>query len=228
MPYYTLDGGATWKPVTLPTPWSAANVANVHAAYYYNRQIVVADATQLKRFYFLVAANDASFAGVYRTDDGGVTWTRTAPIPNGGGVDLWGYNAHIKSPVTGELWMTAGEEGSGSPVGSGQLWHSTDGGMTFTALPDVLEPINIGFGAPAHAGGYPVLFMSGYYQGQAGMWMTANANAATPTWISIGAAPNDQYSGVGYIEGDPDVPGRVWVATGCAGVQFGDFSAMLP
>jgi hypothetical protein len=228
MPYYTLDRGATWKPVTLPTAWTASNVALVHQAYYLNRQIVVADATQLLRFYFLVVANDASFAGVYRTDDGGVTWTRTSPLPDAEGPSLWGYNAHIKSPVTGHLWMTAGEEGGGSPVGVGQLWRSTDGGMTFTPLPDVLEPNNIAFGAPAHAGGYPVLFLSGYYQGQPGMWMTANADAATPTWISLGAAPNDQYASVNYMEGDPDVPGRVWVATGCAGVQLGDFGSLLP
>jgi hypothetical protein len=92
----------------------------------------------------------------------------------------------------------------------------------------VLEPFNIAFGAPAHAGGYPVLYMSGYYKGQPGMWMTANADAASPTWISIGAAPNDQYSSVNFMIGDPDVPGRLWVATGCAGVQFGQFGSLLP
>jgi hypothetical protein len=44
----------------------------------------------------------------------------------------------------------------------------------------------------------------------------------------LGGAPNDQYSGVGFITGDPDVPGRVWAATGCAGVQFGQFGSLLP
>ncbi len=226
MPWYTKDGGVTWKPVTLPTPWTAANVANVHFAYYLNRQILVADASQIGRFYFLVYATDPAFAGVYRTDDGGDTWTRTSALP--GAPALWNYNTHIKSPVSGHLWMTAGEEGSGSPVGTGQLWRSTDGGQTFTALPNVLEPINIGFGAPATAGGYPVLYMSGYYNGQPGVWMTADASSMNPTWIHLADAPNDQYSSVNYIEGDPDVPGRVWFATGCAGVQFGEFAGLLP
>jgi hypothetical protein len=228
MPYYTLDRGATWHPVTLPTAWTAANVALVHQAYYLNRQILVADATTLGRFYFLVYATDTSFGGVYRTDDGGATWTRTAPIPTTPDPTIWQWNAHLKSPVTNHLWMTAGEEGSGSPAGVGQLWRSTDGGMTFTAIPGVLEPNNIAFGAPAHPGGYPVLFMSGYYQGQPGMWMTEDADVATPTWISLGPSPNDQYASVNTMTGDPDVPGRVWVATGCAGVQFGDFASLLP
>ncbi|MGO9838815.1 MAG: hypothetical protein ACLP1X_31940 [Polyangiaceae bacterium] len=228
MPYYTLDRGATWHPVTLPTAWTQTNVSEVHSAYYLNRQILVADYSQLGRFYFLVEADDPNFRGIYRTDDGGATWTRTSAIPGTQDYAIWQYNAHLKSPVTNHLWMTAGEEGSGSPVGTGQLFRSTDGGTTFAALPDVLEPFNIGFGAPAQAGGYPVLFMSGYYKGQPGMWMTANASDASPTWVSIGSSPNDQYSGVNFIEGDPDVPGRVWVATGCAGVQFGEFGSLLP
>ena len=56
--------------------------------------------------------------------------------------------------------------------------------------------------------------------------VTANADDASPTWVSIGAAPNDQYASVNYMEGDPDVPGRVWVATGCAGVQLGEFGSI--
>src|SRR5262249_32320942 len=106
MPYYTVDRGATWHPVTLPTPWTQANVALIHQAYYLNRQILVADATQLGRFYFLVYASDTTFAGVYRTDDGGVTWTRTSAIPGAQGPSIWAWNAHLKSPVTGHLWMT--------------------------------------------------------------------------------------------------------------------------
>jgi hypothetical protein len=57
--------------------------------------------------------------------------------------------------------------------------------------------------------------------------MTANGDATSPTWVSLGSAPNDQYSSVNFIQGDPDVVGRVWVATGCAGVQLGQFASLL-
>jgi hypothetical protein len=113
-------------------------------------------------------------------------------------------------------------------MGNGQLFRSTDGGTTFEALPDVSEPGRFGFGAPAHPGGYPVLYMEGYYQGQPGMWMTANADAPSPTWVSIGASPNGQFVAPSFIVGDPDVPGRVWVANGCDGVQHAELGAMLP
>jgi hypothetical protein len=229
MPYYTKDRGATWNPVTLPTPWTYANLAGVHFAYYLSRQILVADHAMLGRYYFYVHATDATFRGVYRSDDGGATWTQTfVGSPGTQDPGTWLYNAQIESPVANHLWMSAGPEGASGVMGTGQLFRSTDGGATFTPLPDVVEPAKFGFGAPAHAGGYPVLFMEGYYKSQPGVWMTANADAASPTWISLGAAPNGQYASPTFITGDPDVPGRVWVATGCDGVQFGQFGSMLP
>lgn len=228
-PYYTKDRGATWKPVTLPTPWTAANAANIHFAYYLNREILVADSSTIGRFYFMLQADDANFRGVYVTDDGGDTWTQASKgLPGAQDNGSWTYNAHIESPVTNHLWMGAGTQGTVGTPGSGQLFRSTDGGATFTPLPDVNEPAKFGFGAPAHAGGYPVLFMEGYVKGQPGVWMSPDADQANPTWISIGAAPNGVYVAPSFIAGDPDVPGRVWVATGCAGVQFGEFANLLP
>lgn len=228
MPYYTLDRGMTWHPVTLPTPWTYANLATVHFAYYLSRQILVADASTLGRFYFFVDASDASFAGVYRTDDGGVTWTHTFTGLPGTQDATWAYNAHLESPVANHVWLGAGPEAPDGQMGTGQLFRSTDGGTTFEALPDVTEPGRFGFGAPAHSGGYPVLYMEGYYQGQPGMWMTANADAPSPTWIAIGPTPNGQFVAPSFIVGDPDVPGRVWVANGCDGVQHGEFADKLP
>ena len=58
--------------------------------------------------------------------------------------------------------------------------------------------------------------------------MSPNADQDSPTWIQIGPAPNGVWVAPSFIVGDPDVPGRVWVATGCAGVQFGEFGNLLP
>ena len=119
MPYYTLDRGATWKPVTLPTAWTQTNVSKVHSASYLNRQILVADDSQLARFYFLVEADDSNFRGIYRTDDGGATWTRTSPIPGTQDYGIWQYNAHLKSPVTEPPVDDGGRGGLGIAGGRG-------------------------------------------------------------------------------------------------------------
>ncbi len=230
MPYYTIDRGQSWHPVTLPTAaWTYDNLAGIHAAYYLAREILVADATQLQRFYFMVYANDDTFAGIYSTDDGGATWTRKSGLPTNEFVGNWNWNVHTVSPVTNHLWMTTGPQGGHDPgtPGTSYLYRSVVGGASFVTLPNVQEPAKFGFGAPATDGGYPVLFMEGFYNGAAGMWMTANADADSPTWINIGDAPNTQYSSPAFIIGDPDVAGRVYVATGCAGVQFGEFGSLL-
>ena len=119
MPYYTLDRGATWKPVTLPTAWTQTNVSKVHSAYYLNRQILVADDSQLARFYFLVEADDSNFRGIYRTDDGGATWTRTSPVPGTQDYGIWQYNAHLKSPVQEPPVDDGGRGGLGIAGGRG-------------------------------------------------------------------------------------------------------------
>ena len=156
MPYYTKDRGKTWKPVTLPTAWTFANLSGVHFAYYLNREILVADKSKLGRFYFLVQADDAFFRGVLSTDDGGgddgnASLVRAARRKNNGSWDVQ-CGDDIESPVTNHLYMGAGSQGNDGVMGTGQLFRSTDGGATFTALPDVNEPAKFGFGAPSPCG----------------------------------------------------------------------------
>lgn len=236
VPYYTLDRGKTWHEVTLPTEaWTVDNAAAIHSAWYLDREILVADAEQLGRFYFLVYSDDdATIRGLYTTDDGGVTWTLAhQDLPGQPGPMYfgdWNWNVHLESPKKGHLWAGAGPQGSPPPnvAGDGFLYRSMDDGKTFEPLPDVKEPANFGFGAPAHPGGYPVLYMEGFYKDMPAVWMSPDADQPTPTWIHIGASPNDVWAGPTYITGDPDVPGRVYIATGCNGAQVGQFGDKLP
>ena len=121
----------------------------------------------------------ASFSAAQRINDDPVNpskwhWFGTLSVAPNGRIDaVWYDTRNAANNTDSQLFYS----------------YSTDGGMTFTAIPGVLEPNNIAFGAPAHAGGYPVLFMSGYYQGQPGMWMTANADAAAPARARSRSAP---------------------------------------
>ena len=76
-PYYTLDGGVTWSPVTLPgvSSWS-----NFEGPYYLDERSTTADRVSPNTFYLYYPGN-----GVYKSTNGGVSWTQVYS-----GNDGWG------------------------------------------------------------------------------------------------------------------------------------------
>lgn len=228
-PHYTLDRGRTWKPINLGVPWTKERTAGIQFVYYLDRQIVTADATQLGTFYFLSTSQDDALLGLWRTRDGGVTWELRHPgLPTPAQRGVWGFNAKIVSPRTNHLWLTAGPAGPDGTAGPESFHRSFDGGQTITPLVGVREVAAFGFGAPAPAGsGYPTLYIVGYVDNVLGVFMSTNADADTPSWVNLGTYANGGAYGVRDVAGDPDHFGRVWVAQGCAGAAYGDFSSLF-
>jgi xyloglucan-specific exo-beta-1,4-glucanase len=140
----------------------------------------------------------------YRSTDGGRTFAATpaAGLP---------ATARFKAltGTRGDVWVGGGTAG---------LWHSTDGGTTFTKQANVTEAANIGFGKAAPGQTYPALYSSALIGGVRGIFRSGDAGA---TWVRI----NDdrhQYAAEGAaITGDPRVYGRVYVATNGRGVIYG-------
>jgi hypothetical protein len=169
-PYYTTDGGATWIKAAIPgTPtWGFA--------YYLNRHIVVADRVTAGTFYIYNTPK-----GLYRSLDGGVTWTSVYPHE----IAPWsGFNATLKSVPgrRGHLFFTSGPQGGSEDAhpAANPFMRSTDGGETWTAVPNVLEVHAFGFGQPLND--YPTIFISGWVKGLYGIWRS-NDNARSWTRI---------------------------------------------
>ena len=99
-PYYTLDGGATWHPITLPgvSSWSSFDTA-----YYFDTRTVTADRVLPNTFYLYYAGQ-----GVFETTNGGATWTKVFS----GRISQQSpaYNAELISVPgqAGNLFFTAG------------------------------------------------------------------------------------------------------------------------
>src|SRR5262249_13829564 len=145
----------------------------------------------------------ATAQGVYRTTNGGATWTQrcnfnaaptTCPFGSTGNNSL----AQIRATpgVAGDLWYVQGATfnvGSGAGTGgSGNghpssctpgssayacLWHSTDGGATWGTISTVSEPQCVGLGKPV-TGGYPAVYIYGWVGGVGGIWRIDNASTS--------------------------------------------------
>ena len=104
-PYYTLNGGQTWNPITLPgvTSWS-----NFDWAYYLTVRTVTADRVLANTFYLYYPGK-----GVFETTNGGQTWTE---VHTGALTPGDSYNSEIMSVPgqAGNLFWTAGIQGNGT------------------------------------------------------------------------------------------------------------------
>ena len=141
-PYYTLNGGTTWSPISLPgvTSWSGFDWA-----YYLDQRSVTADRVLANTFYLYDPGQ-----GVFETTNGGSSWTKVYSGYIESNASWAGYNSSIQS-VPGEasnLFYTSGSLGtpSATPVSS-PFYRSTNGGATWTAVPNVLDVFCFGFGA---------------------------------------------------------------------------------
>lgn len=208
--FVTKDGGQSWSPLKLYEPMGDDPVWSF--AYYLNRHIVAADRVKPGRFYLYHSVN-----GLYRTEDGGTTWTLAH---KGEIVGFSSYNAKLRSVPgkAGHLFFTAGRLDGVEPVNS-PFMRSTDGGPTWKAVANVREVLSFGFGKPRAGAEYPAIFIAGWVSGAYGIWRSDD-NAST--WKQIGEFPNGNLDTIKAVEGDKDTFGRVYLGFQGSGYAVGD------
>lgn len=203
LPYYTTDRGATWTQGSF-TGISTSGV-NQH---YTARKPLCADRVQASTFYFYHHLN-----GVYRSVNDGATWTLAGSAP---AVNRW--NAMLKAAPghAQHLWFAEGKQAN--VVGG--LWHSTNGGVTWSAISGVEQAFSFGFGKAVDSTSYPAIFVTGVISGQHGIYRSDDGGA---NWQQIGTFPLGIYDYVDDIDGDKDVFGKVYLAFTSAGFAYGEF-----
>jgi hypothetical protein len=211
LPYYTANRGVSWSQCAFPviTDTGLENHASP-------RKPLCADRVNASTFYFHHLSR-----GVFRSTDGGASWTQMTsganqPFPARA-------NSMMKSTPghAGDLWIAEGK----SAVVSGGLWHSVDGGATWTQMwtanSGLQQVFSFGFGKAQAAGGYPCIFAAGISGGQYGIYRSADAGN---TWTQIGVYPLGIYDYVDDIDGDKEVFGKVYVCFAGAGFAYGEAS----
>lgn len=147
----------------------------------------------------------------YASSDGGATFTARASsgLPTDGPVRFKAVPG-----TKGDIWLV-----SGSTQGAYGLWHSKDGGATFTKVSGVEQADTIGFGKAAPGATYQTLYASAKIDGVRGIFRSTDAGVS---WTRINDAAH-QWGWTGAaITGDPRVYGRVYVSTNGRGVIYGD------
>lgn len=182
------------------TSWSASSGIPAGA-------IVESDRVDPRTFYGFKAGR------FYVSTDGGATFTASAAtgLPSGDSVRFKALPG-----VKGDIWLAGG-----APDGAYGLWHSTDGGRSFTKLSNVEQADTVGFGKAAPGASYQTLYTSAKIGGVRGIFRSTDQGAS---WTRI----NDDAHQWGWtgasITGDPRVYGRVYVATNGRGIVYGDTS----
>jgi xyloglucan-specific exo-beta-1,4-glucanase len=234
---WSADGGSSWTAMTLPpgssqgagvvavaadgssvlwapadagparstddgTAWSAVSGLS-------KGLMPVADPVRAGVFY----AFDPATGVVARSADGGATFSAAATgLPAGVGAEQSGSapQLHTVPGRAGDLWLTAG---------NGGLYHSTDGGSSFSQVGSVTTVATLGFGKAAPGASYPAAYLVGLVDGVQGIFRSTDEGLR---WVRINN-DSEQYGWIGQtITGDPRVFGRVYLGTNGRGIRYAD------
>ncbi|HUO50194.1 MAG TPA: fibronectin type III domain-containing protein, partial [Candidatus Paceibacterota bacterium] len=206
--YVSTNGGSSWTAPSGPT--------NSGWAYYLDRQVITADRVNIGTFYAYMNGD------IWRSTDNGNTWTAVQTSFQG----LYGgFNAKLRSVPgeAGNLFFSGGQQSPDSLTSPAneQFMRSTNGGQTWTAVPNVLEVIDFGFGKAAAGQSYPAIYIVGWVNKVYGVWESDdNAN----TWFQIGLWPTNSLDTIKSISGDMNQYGRVYVGFSGSGYAYGNTS----
>ncbi len=206
------DGGRiVWSPAgtgvhlstTLGSSWTAVSSLPAGA-------VVESDRVNPQTFY--------GFSGgvFYVSQDGGATFS---PSPASGLPTS--AKVTVTPGIEGDIWLAGGtiEE---PPTG---LWHSVDGGQSFTRIASVEAGVNIGLGAAAPNASYQTLYLVGTVDGVTGVFRSTDVGVS---WVRINDDQH-QYGNMGEaITGDPRIYGRVYLGTNGRGLLYADPAGDLP
>ena len=230
------DGGTTWKPFTACAPgaatgtggsitvdasgagliWTASGTASYSGdggatwsaiSTLSGKFVVTADKVTSSLFY-------AYANGIFWRFGGGTLPARVNPggLPTTGSCNGSGCGVPIVNFArAGDIWL---------PLGSNGLYHSTDGGTTWTRLANVTWANSIAVGAPANANAPQAVYLYGYAAPANAMAIyRSDDNGAT--WLRINDDAH-QYGGPTLIQADPRVYGRVFLGMNGRGIICGD------
>ncbi len=195
--YFTTDNGATWT--------RCQGLSNISRT--------IADPINPMKFYALALFDGKLFISA----DGGATFV-SQPLALPGGLPQRGGDRGDNRGGQDHLYCTPGKEGDFWLPAYEGLYHSTDSGKTFIALPGPTEIHAFGFGKSAPNVTDPALYLVGTIQNQHAVYRSDDYGI---NWKRIND-DQDQWGLILQVTGDPRIYGRVYIGTHGRGTFYGD------
>lgn len=194
--YHSSDAGLTWNQIT-GTGSASLPVTNVGRI-----EIAIAPsapATLYVQIQNSAAATSGTLLGIYKTTDGGTTWTRlpiSAPTASLWGSQLWYDNTIRVHPTDPNVVYS----------GALQIYRTLDGGATWAALAQVganQVSIHVDFHYLAFTPDGNKLFLAN----DGGMYSTTDVKAARVNWSNLNStlAITQFYPGMAVDPARPDI-----------------------
>lgn len=211
--YYTKDRGETWEKANYQG--GVVNWAKGGGRIFTSERYIRSCAESPNTFYLVNARTD-----VYKSTDGGANWTKqnSSSLP-------YGFHSEFKAVRgnKGHLFYTSGITGSDFSPDS-RLYHSTDGGKTWDAVPGFTEVVQVATGKAAPEADYPTVFVQGKLNGEVGLYRSTDY---LETWQKIDDFPMGIFDRIQTMEGDMNIFGNIYVAFSSHGIVAGQYHPRL-
>ncbi|HTW47389.1 MAG TPA: hypothetical protein VMD92_05540 [Acidobacteriaceae bacterium] len=138
-----------------------------------------------------------------------VNTTALPPVANCYGSGCGVVDANFAK--AGDLWL---------PLGSNGLWHSTDGGVTWTQIANAPYANSVAVGAPSPWTHREAVFLYGE-AGPTDAMAIYRSDDNGQSWVRVNDDAH-QYGGPTLIQADPRVFGRVYLGMNGRGIVYGD------
>ena len=178
--YYSKDGGVTWAAST------GAPNSPITGVYTNGNSLDMAGqclAADRGNGYFYMGKFGGAAHLIYRSSDGGQTWTQVGSVSNGNSYNMRTPQL-VAAPVSptcpsgGDVWLC--DDGTYNGNGGG-LWRSTNSGVNWTKNTAAGKISDVGFGKSSTGSGYSV-YVAGAISGVQGVFRSDDYGA---TWTAL-------------------------------------------
>lgn len=216
---HTRDRGRTWRDSRFEGQVKGNSWNSLPYLY---KQALVADPLNGDVFY----AFNWSNRNLYRSDDGGASFSVVGPVPS----KLGNHHCKLRAVpgVSGHLFFTSGFNNDDlKPDKLGPLLETRDGGKTWSEVAGIMKSIDIAFGAPAPGKSHPTYYVNGAMAGPDGLvFGIFRSTDQGSSWHRIADLyPMGVSKGMSNLAADSGIYGRIYLGTSGIGFFYGDFDS---